>query len=496
MTTKPNILWICTDQQRWDTISLLGFAGVRTPNIDSLGQQGVAFRRAYTQSPICTPSRATFLTGMYPVAHHVQRNGCDHFPAHLELLPKVFQDAGYATGLVGKLHLSAAQNRIERRPEDGYDEFYWSQYPYPEKGASAETKAAHDYHNWLIEKGVDPDAAYAFAKEALADGIATEHHQTTWAGERATRFIEAHAERPWFLSINLFDPHPPFDPPADYMARIDPATVPMPAFRESDLVHQARFAGVDQQTTRPVDPRVVPPAGRAVSVPEGRESHDTPPDSYDARRIKAAYFAMIELIDDMVGGLLGTLERTGQTQDTLVLFMSDHGEMLGDHGLIYKGCRFYEGLVHVPMLAAWPGRTKPGISDALVELVDLPATLCEAAGLPRMAQDQGTSLFPLLTGDAPLDHHKTRVLAEFWDAISFPGSRGSRGSMYFDGRYKLNLYHDVGEGELFDLQTDPEEFDDLWPKPEHRDLRLRLTERHFAEVMLATGIGPARVADF
>lgn len=494
--TAPNILWICTDQQRWDTISALGFKGVRTPNIDRLASKGVAFRNAYTQSPICTPSRASFLTGMYPIAHHVQRNGNDHFPGHLELLPKLFQGAGYRTGLIGKLHLSAAQRRVERRPDDGYDEFYWSQYPYPETGAPEEAVAAHDYHNWLVEKGINPVEAYAFAKEAVADGMPTEHHQTTWAQQRAERFIEDHRDRPWFLSINLFDPHPPFDPPAEYMARIDLDAVPMPYFRESDLEHQKRFSGVDQQTTKPVDPRILPEPGKPISVPEGRESHDTPPDVYDIRRIKAAYFAMIELIDDMVGALMAKLDATGQARDTLVLYMSDHGEMLGDHGLIYKGCRFYEGLVHVPMVIAWPGQTVAGVSDALVELVDIPSTLADAAGLSRMPQDQGKSLFPMLTGAALLGHHKDRVLCEFWDAISFPGKRGSRGSMYFDGRWKLSIYHDAGEGELFDLKNDAGEFDDLWPHPAHREMREELLRRHFAAMMLVSGIGPERVADF
>lgn len=494
--TQPNILWICTDQQRWDTISGLGFREARTPHIDSLMETGVAFRNAYTQSPICTPSRSSFLTGMYPSAHQVQRNGNDRFPAHLELVPKVFQKAGWRTGLIGKLHLAATQRRIEERADDGYDEFYWSKHPYPEKDAPAHVRAAHDYENWLVEKGVDVDTAFAFASEALADGMPTEHHQTTWAKERAQRFIRGHAGTPWFLSINLFDPHPPFDPPAEYMRRFDPGAMSLPIFHESDMARYERFRNVDQQATNPVDPRILPPPGKAVTIPEGRESHDTPPDSYDARRIKAAYMAMIELIDDMVGSLLETLRQTDQERDTLVLFMSDHGEMLGDHGLLYKGCRFYEGLVHVPMLASWPGRAKPGVSDALVELVDIPATLCEAAGLPPMEQSQGRSFFPLLTGEAPLDVHKDRVLCEFWDAIGFPGSRGSRGTMYFDGRHKLCLYHDVGEGELFDLQNDPNEFDDLWPDPNHRDLRLALTERSFAAFARASGIGPRRVADF
>lgn len=487
--TKPNILWICTDQQRWDTLSCLGFPGARTPNIDALAKRGVAFRNAYTQSPICTPSRSSFLTGVYPIAHQVQRNGNAHFPPHLKLVPKIFKEAGYHTGLIGKLHLSAAQNRIEERPDDGYDEFYWSQHPQPD------WPHGHDYHDWLVRKGHDPEKLYAHADGAVYDGVPTELHQTTWAKERAQSFIERANGLPWFLSINLYDPHPPFDPPKEYMDRFDPAASPAAIFAPSDLKHQERFGGVDQQAKKAVDPtKPYEPAGsNALSG----ASHDTPPDQYDARRIRAAYFAMISLIDDMVGELMRTVEATGQARDTLVLFMSDHGEMLADHGLLYKGCRFYEGLVHVPMVISHPGTLLEGaVSEALVELVDLPATLLEAAGLAVPHQNQGRSMLPLLKGEEPLHVHKPYVLSEYFDALGFPGSVGSRGSMYFDGRYKLNVYHDAGTGELFDLAEDPDELDDRWLDPAYAELKGDLMRKHFAAMMMVSGTGPERVADF
>ena len=485
--TQPNILWICTDQQRWDTLTCTTPGIPPTPHIDGLAAQGVAFRRAYAQSPICTPSRSSFLTGMYPIAHQVQRNGNDHFPQHLQLVPKCFADAGYQTGLIGKLHLSAAHGRVERRTADGYDEFYWSHYPAPE------WPSGHDYADWLTGKGQSLADLLGGKQGVVYDGIPTEHHQTTWAKKRAQSFIRRHAGKPWLLSINVFDPHPPFDPPSEYMQRIDPARVPPPVFRPSDLAHQARFTGVDQQTKAPADPTA--PFDPATARPSQGASHDTPPPDYDAPRLRAAYFAMIALIDDMVGELLATLDETGQRQNTLVIFMSDHGEMLGDHGLLYKGCRFYEGLVHVPLVISWPARAQQGgLSDALVELVDLPATLLEAAGLAVPHQNQGRSLLPLLEGKTSA--HKDYVLSEYFDAIQFPGSIGSRGSMYFDGRYKLSLYHDANEGELFDLQSDPGEFDDLWHRPEAAALKLDLTRRHMAAVMKVCGIGPERVAAY
>src|SRR5690606_331744 len=210
----------------------------------------------------------------------------------------------------------------------------------------------HDYHDWLRARGVDAAQAYAPADDIVAHPVPAEHSQTAWATERALDFIDRAGDaRPWLLSINVYDPHPPFDPPQTWFERFDPAQMPAPVFAPSDLAHHRKLAGVDQQTRKPVDPNLVPDASQ-----RGDDSHDTPPDSYDIRRIRAAYMAMIAQIDDMVGKLVARLDKTGQRRDTLVLFMSDHGEMLGDHGLLYKGCRFYEGLVHVPMIASMPGR--------------------------------------------------------------------------------------------------------------------------------------------
>ncbi len=122
---RPNILWFCSDQQRWDTVGALGNPHIRTPAVDALVGQGTAFRRAYTQSPICTPSRASFLTGRYPASHHVYRNGNAFFPAHEKLVTRIFADAGYDCGLIGKLHLSAAKYH-ERRTDDGYRAFHYN----------------------------------------------------------------------------------------------------------------------------------------------------------------------------------------------------------------------------------------------------------------------------------------------------------------------------------------------------------------------------------
>ena len=177
---RPNILWICTDQQRYDTIAALGHPHVSTPNLDQLVREGLAFERAYCQSPICTPSRASFLTGMYPSSIHVNRNGNPTFPDFPPLISKLLADVGYTCGLIGKLHLTSAYGRIEERAEDGYS--YW-QYSHAPRD---DWKLGHDYADWVRSKGAD-------LGELIKDsaGVPAELHQTTFCAEKAIEFIEA-----------------------------------------------------------------------------------------------------------------------------------------------------------------------------------------------------------------------------------------------------------------------------------------------------------------
>ena len=169
------------------------------------------------------------------------------------------------------------------------------------------------------------------------------------------------------------DPHPPFDPPGKYLDRYSPEELRYPLFREGDIERQRGFSRVDQQTVEAVSPHEAekhPPPEWGVKTEKYAGSE--PPRYYDPRKVKACYYASIELIDHEFGRLLDYLESTGEIENTIVIFTSDHGELLGDHGFIYKGCRFFESLVHVPLVVSWPGSVRSGLkSDALVELVDL-----------------------------------------------------------------------------------------------------------------------------
>ena len=489
MARRPNILWYCADQMRSDTVAALGNPHIRTPTLDRLVAAGTAFTQAYTQAPVCTPSRASFLTGRYPASHRVYRNGVRSFPPGEVLVTRLLADAGYDCGLAGKLHLSTATHG-ETRVDDGYRFYEWSHHP-----MTGEADHLNAYHRWLREeKGVDPVELFAGQRGFVAPGVPEELHQTTWCTEMALKFIAEEREGPWLFSINPYDPHPPFDPPATYLARYDPATLPSPLFRQSDLERQAMFSRVRSQTVEAVDPTW------DGEVDEDYESQSArgyrPPKRYNGRAAKAAYYAMIELIDTQLGRILDALDERGELENTIVVFMSDHGELLGDHGLMYKGCRFFEGLVHVPMIMAGPGIARDLCSDALVELVDIAPTLLELAGEPVPARMQGRSLAPILTGAADPHAHKQTVLCDFNDSVGYsPVKDDTQASMTFDGRYKLVLYHSHDIGELFDLATDPGEFDNLFDDPGHRELRDRLILRHANRFARSLDAGEERVSN-
>ena len=474
--TKPNILWVCTDHQRFDTIGALGNEHVRTPNLDRLVAEGVAFTQAYCQCPVCTPSRASFLTGRYPSTIHVNRNGNAYFPNNVTLITRRLADVGYDCGLAGKLHLAAAEGRVEVRTEDGYRLFKWSHHPKPEPFWPTEK---HDYQHWLRDQGVDWDEAYGAKTpdgseipDTFRPGIEARYHQTTWCANEAIAFMLEERDGPWLMSVNPFDPHPPFDPPAEYLERMDVESMPLPLFQPEELESQLDFEGVDHQTERP-----------------------HPPYAYDARRMMAAYYAEIELIDAQVGRMLKALEESGQRENTIVIFMSDHGQTLGDHGLLNLGCRFYEGAVHVPLIISWPGRFEEGLrSSALVELTDIAPSLFDAVGLEIPENTQGKSLLPILTGRADPSVHRDFVRSEYHDALDRP--HASHANMIYDGRYKLAVYHGHRIGELYDLRQDPHEFDNLWNDPEALSLKHTLMKRLFDAVMLATDQGQPRVGRY
>ena len=459
---KPNIRWICTDQQRFDTLGCYSNDFVRTPNLDRLAANGARFDLAFSQSPVCTPSRAAFLTGRYPRTCRTRQNGAD-IPEGEVLVTKILADAGYVCGLSGKLHLStcnpAVCTTMERRIDDGYAEFHWSHHSGPGWGEH------NEYWAWLAEKGhvyVTPprlDCMY------VLEGMPAELHQTTWCAEKAIDFMRARAEdgQPWLFSVNMFDPHHAFDPPLEYfdryLDRMD--EVPLPNYVVGELVDKPEVQRIDHTGAY----------GQQAGLP-----YDEMTDR-DHRMVRAAYWAMCDLIDDQVGRMLATLEETGQLGNTIVIFTSDHGEMLGDHGIYLKGPYFYDPAVRVPLIIAWPGHIQPVESRALVELIDLPQTLLDVVGLPHHPGMQGKSLWPLLTGATDADHHRDDVYCEYYNAMPWHQNPTAQMTMVRTRRYKLTVDHSRNTGELYNLILDPYETRNLWDKAEYTEIKAKLLLR-------------------
>jgi choline-sulfatase len=461
---QPNILWICTDQQRFDTLGCYDNRWVHTPNLDRLAAGGTLFQNAFCQNPLCTPSRASFLSGRYPRTTRTRQNG-QSIPADEVLVTKLLADAGYECGLAGKLHLSACAPDAcpdrERRIDDGYSTFHWSHHP-DNHWPSAE------YNQWLRAQGVRFARKPFRGSQYVQTSVAPEYHQTTWCADRAIDFIEAraHTGQPWLFSLNCYDPHHPFDPPEEflqrYVDRLD--EIPLPNYILGELEDKPGVQRTDHRGAY---------GGQRKLYPFDRMSAD------DHRLIRAAYWAMCDLVDMHVGRVLESLERSGQLDNTIVIFMSDHGEMLGDHGFYLKGPFFYEPAVRVPFIVSWPGVIRANERNTnLVELVDLAPTLMEASGQPVHAGMQGRSLWPLLAGDAADYEPRTDVYCEHYGTTHHkPGQTGAYATMLRTERYKLVSIHGQKFGELYDLQCDPQETHNLWCDPAHQPVKLELYQR-------------------
>ena len=302
-------------------------------------------------------------------------------------------------------------------------------------------------------------------------GVPAEYHQTTWCVDKTIEFIEQNrgSGKPWLISVNPFDPHPPLDPPQEYKDRLRTRDMPLPLWRDGEMDNK-------------------PPHQQKDLIQGGQDGQAEPIGSLteeEKREHFRDYYAEIELIDDRLGRLMDYLDETGQRDRTILIFMSDHGEMSGDHGLYWKGAYFYEALVHVPLIVSCPGLFQEGLRcDGLVELVDIAPTLMEAAGLEIPYEMQGRSFYKILTGEADPHHFKDAVYSEFYHCLK--GTHEDiNATMYFDGRYKLVCYHGKEWGELYDLEEDPEEFCNLWDQPEAAGLKARLVLKSYSNAVLS-----------
>ena len=455
---RPNILLIMTDQQRWDSLGCYGQCAIQTPNLDRLAAEGACFVQCYTPNPICTPARASLMTGKHIFGHGVGRL-YDLLPEDEILFPARLHAAGYATALFGKLHVSSGvHEQTQRHPHDGFDI-----YEYCIEASVGMDSPFNGYVRWLAARNQGFLAELRAKKRGLKH-IPRELHFTHWAAERTIDYIRtADPTQPFFCMMSVFDPHNPYDQyPADYAARVDAATL-----------HD----------------QIPPTAGDAeiyALEQERRLSYLGPAGSFtsgDILAMRHGYYASLALIDDEVGCVLAALEEQGLADNTLVIFTSDHGDALGDHGLFVKGVHLYDEAIRVPLLMRWPGHISAGQRiTAQTQLHDLAATILAAAQVPQPTATDAADLLPLCTGETDTVHpyvycaYRNSGIDDAKNYFDPP----IISTMIRDEQYKLVVYHGVEAVnaapalQLFDIAADPHEQQNLAGAPAHAAVATRL----------------------
>ena len=498
---RPDFLIFIADEMQSFSLGCNGNPDVKTPNIDRLAREGCTFRRAYCNNPVCMPSRATLLTGLTPRQHGCVTNGMI-LQESVPTLTKALTDQGYRTHSIGKIHLQP----VGSVAKDGRDRpFSWEDRDRWDRGEikslppsyygfqTTELVNGHvhycfgDYRSWLDKHYPGMHAQYGGDK-AYAKGLGPSSwrmeippsiHYNHWIGDRSIAFLEdLKQDENYFLWCSFPDPHVPFAACRPYSEMYDPNEISISQTwdqQEDDLPHLARHRNAFFR--------------KRMSESEVRE-------------VTAQTYGMITHIDDNIGRITKHLESIGRLDNTILVFMADHGEYLGCHGLLYKNVWMYEEMIRVPFVWRVPDAYgKGGGSDLVTSLLDFVPTILEYAGIPLEALDNrgegaaerkilpGRSLKSFLSrGILPEDRPALLEYDEDWLPGPFYRVRSIVGS-----RYKLTVYPIPGEGVLTDLEQDPLEKNNLWSDPEYAGIKAQLMEQLLIDLVKTDRLDQRRI---
>ena len=506
---QPNFLFIICDQLRADHLGCYGNPVVQTPHIDGLAARGARFDRAYVAYPVCMPNRACLMTGRMASDHRGINNG---IPLDLEATTfvDVLAHHGYRTGLIGKSHLQGytpldpmygyiADDELTPPPEELQDALRRSRwtgggYRIERRIASGEL-AATPYtdgfygfqHVELVTRHADftdghhlawaekqrPDFKTLVGKEnALPDhrprgpqawrtSVPPELYSTQFIANRSRAYIEesAHGDQPFFLQISFTDPHHPFTPPGKYWDMYDPDDFEVELPYEAHQNPTPPMQWMDEQWQQGNSARTKTTARRL-----GKQQ---------LREAMALTAGMITMVDDEVGRLIEVLKETGQYENTVICFNSDHGDYLGDFSLLLKGALPFRSVTDVPMIWSDPTSREGRVTEALASTIDLSATILDRACLAPYNGMQGQSFMPVIDG---ADDHHEAVMCEFNDLGARLGfERPARVRGIRTANWRFTLYQGEAWGELYDLATDPRETNNLWASSDHASIKAELT---------------------
>ncbi len=505
---KPNVLIFCCDEFRADYLRCAGNRLIKTPNLDRLASRGVLFQRSYATNPICMPARASMFTGLLPRDHGVRVNG-QGLRKDLPTLPGILAEAGYRTHVAGKLHLTPWVPREEPPRPDLYPECLdcWrkgliDEFPLPYYGfqtvdfVGGHTSYAYgEYLLWLKEQGGDP--ALLTLERALPAPLKNSRcykmslpealHYNRFVADSTISLIKeaARSHQPFFSWCSFPDPHGPVAPPWPYCDLYDPADIPVPPRREGEAAD-------------------LPPYYARVLAGEIKIANSDPSNITDDewREAIALTYGMVTHLDHELGRVLDSLDASGLASNTLVVFLADHGETMGDHGLVSRGPYTWGSNIRIPTIVSAPGMLQGVVSDALISQVDLMPSVLEYCAVPMPGSDWVEVETPFERGSvAPLHTHPGRSWLGLLDSSAARiresvviendcPATGYRARCLVTDRYRLTVYPGTSDGELFDLSEDPDELHNLWYSPKHKNLKADLIAGLLSAYSLHTPFHP------
>lgn len=487
---NPNLVFILPDRQRRDTLACYDNDWIQVPHLNALAEESFVFDNCYVTQAVCSPSRASIMSGLYPNDAGMPVN-LHILPSSVQTIAEMLSDT-YHTGYIGKWHLGD-----ELVAQHGFEdwvpvfEHWWRQY----RDQSLKTQFS-PYHHWLVENGFEPDAPHPggkmFSPDFRAD-LPDGYHMTNFIGNQAADFIKRNAERPFVLYVSSKEPHPPFTSPHNDL--YDPDTLPVDetflTYPEGHSLFNRIRAEFWMQS--------VYEGGFDLSTESG------------ARRMLANYYGCVSLVDEMVGSVLGAIDDAGIRNNTIVVFTSDHGEMIGTHGHVEMRSPYEEG-TRVPLLVRAPWLTENQTRvDGNFSQIDFVPTLLDLLGESVPEHLQGESRGDVLRGTADLSDNDIviqhngvgdRDLTSAASSHTMSPERVCQlnllktapwRSVVTSDRWKLTLCA-ADQGELFDLNTDPSEITNLFDHPEHRDrvrwmaARLRLWQQEVGDTAPLPGV--------
>ena len=510
MPKRPNFLFIITDQHRADHLGCYGNQVVKTPAIDALASRARRWDRFYVANPICMPNRASIMTGRMCSSHGARHNGIPLSKDHTTFV-ELLRDAGYRTGLIGKSHLQSftglpatkrfepdpgkqvpaphlrdaiknnrhsAEYELEIAPRwdrplaeriDG--EFYG--FEHVQVVADHGDQASGDYLLWAREQHSDfdslvgPDNALPHstppAPQAWRTAVPEELYSTTWVADQSEAWLAQQVDQhePFFLQMSFPDPHHPFTPPGRYWDLYDSADIDLPiSFGQGQLP---------------------PILAMREALKSGRDARDNQSPfavtEQEARTIIALTYGMISMIDDAIGRVLRQLDELGLSDNTVVIFTSDHGDYMGDHGLMLKLLLHYQGLIRVPFIWSDPmGSDSGAVDNGLAASIDIAATVLSRAGIQAYNGIQGRDLFSSEAHDMVIvEEDSQRAMTGF--------DRPQRVRTAVSENYRLSYREGETWGELYDLSNDPHELHNLFDDPAFASTRRELGERMLRRVI-------------